>query len=159
MANIAWAIEHKFEGPYGRSVQRQTPVAEQDARNASSPGEPWVSQLGTEVPAHWLPLLPVRTDPNDPQVVLRRGRLAATKQGEPSEALGKILTPDRPFILNEEEIPFGGIRVTRRAQMARSADGGAHLWIGRRKSPSSGPLERTPLHFDTLTGYPKPKSK
>lgn len=157
MANIAWAIEHKYEGAYGRSIQRQTALP--DPASSTSDEASWKAQLGTEVPAHWLPLLPVRTDANDPQVVLRRGKLAATKDGEPSQAYGDILTPNKPFILNEEEIPAGGLRVTRRAQMSRSADGAAHLWVGRKKSPSQGALERTPLQFDTLAGYPKPKAK
>jgi hypothetical protein len=54
-------------------------------------------------------------------------------------------------MLYEEELPAGGLRVTRRYQLARSADGGVHLWTGRRKHPSGGPMKRTPLHFDTTT--------
>ena len=157
MANLAWAIEHVYHGQYGRGVKRETPP--RTTENNENQSTAWDFQLGTEVPANWLPLLPVRSDPDSSQVVLRRGRMAETISGEPSQALGILLTPDRAFMLNEEEIPNGGIKVIRRAQMTRSADGAAHLWYGRKKSLSSGPLERTPLEFDTLTGWPKSTKK
>jgi hypothetical protein len=37
--------------------------------------------------------------------------------------------------------------------MARSADGGSHLWNARRKTPSSGPMSHSPLEYDALKGW------
>jgi hypothetical protein len=61
-----------------------------------------------------------------------------------------LLGGQAAFLLQEEEIPSGGIRVTRRYQMARDHDGALHVWVGRKKGPSSGPMRRTPLEFDRL---------
>lgn len=51
---------------------------------------------------------------------------------------GRVLEPDRPLALHEEEVPRAGARVTRASQYARWIDGSTHLWIGRRKQPGRG---------------------
>jgi len=107
------------------------------------------------VPDNWVPLVPVRIRGDQPDVVLRRGGLAATQDAaDANQAKGRILEPERPFLLCEEELPTGGLRVTRRYQLARSSDGGVHLWVGRRKQPSGGPIKRTPLRFDATDFTP-----
>jgi hypothetical protein len=155
MANIAWAIEHRVESAAGRAVDRQARASDagsdpqetvEDTRE-----DQWRYRLSTDVPDHWVPLVPVRIPGSHAQVVLRRGRIAAEGDGHPAK--GTILEPDRPFVMHEEEIPVGGIRVDRRYQLARGADGRVYVWVGRRKVPSGGPMRRTPLRFDTLTGW------
>jgi len=151
MANMAWAIERHVESIAGRPVDRDT-----GPRPAPLPPPEdgaWRYQLATDIPDNWVPLLPVRIAGAQPDVVLRRARIAVTQDaGDANMAKGRILEPERPFMLYEEELPDGGLRVTRRYQLARSANGGVHLWIGRRKQPSGGPMKRTPLRFDSLTG-------
>jgi hypothetical protein len=119
------------------------------------PGQ-WDYTLMTEVPASWVPMVPVQlTDDRWPQMVLRRGRIAHPRGTEAAtEPRSVLLDPSRPFLLQEEEVPHGGVRVTRRWQFARGHDGGVFAWIGRRTSPSSGPMRRTPLRFDRLRDTP-----
>jgi hypothetical protein len=149
MANLAWAIERRVESAWGRAVDRDSAIA------PPSPPMPglWDYTLMTTVPASWVPLVPVQhTGDLWPQVVLRRGRIAHARSDEaaPTDPRSVLLRDDEPFILEEEEVPHGGVRVTRRYQMARDSDGGVHVWVGRRKTPASGPMRRTPLRFDRL---------
>ena len=68
-ANVGWAIEQIVESPL------QVGLTLSDARPADPPGDPDVApdyRLAHEPPPHWIPLLPVRTGP-DEQVVLARG--------------------------------------------------------------------------------------
>jgi hypothetical protein len=149
MANLAWAIERRVESPWGRAVDRDSAIA---PPSPPTPGV-WDYTLMTTVPASWVPLVPVqRTGNLWPQIALRRGRIAHARGDEtaPTDPRSVLLHADEPFILEEEEVPHGGVRVTRRYQMARDSDGGVHVWVGRRKAPASGPMRRTPLRFDRL---------
>jgi hypothetical protein len=158
MANLAWAIERTVESKAGRSIDRD--AGPRPAPLAVPEDGAWRYQMATDVPDHWVPLVPCRIDGQRPVVVLRRGRLAAstTAASTANRGLGCILEPDRPFLLREEEVPAGGVRVTRRFQLARSADGGVHLWVGRQKRPSGGPMQRSPYQTDVLTGYESNRS-
>lgn len=150
MANMAWAIERRVESNAERAVDRE--AGPRPAPLAPPADGAWRYRLATDVPDHWVPLVPVRITAARPEIVLRRGRVAASDKGASANvAKGRILEPERPFVLCEEELPSGGLRVTRAYQLARSADGGVHLWTGRRKQPSGGPMARTPLRFDELT--------
>jgi hypothetical protein len=152
MANVAWAIERRVESTAGRAVDREAgprpeplPPPEDGA---------WRYQLATDVPDNWVPLVPVKITGARPDIVLRRGRLAA--EADAHDARGRILEPEHAFVVCEEEIDSGGLRVTRRYQLTRAGDGSVHVWVGRRKGPSSGPMRRTPLRFDSLTYAPAP---
>ncbi len=153
LANMAWAIERHVESMAGRPVDRDAGARAEPL--APAPDDAWRYQLATDVPDHWVPLVPVRIRGDRPDVVLRRGRIAASEDpAEANVAKGRILEPEQPFLLCEEELPAGGLRVTRRYQLARSSDGGVHLWTGRRKQPSGGPMKRTPLRFDATDFKP-----
>lgn len=80
MANLAWAIERRIESPIEKPVQRD---ALMDASKSAPPrditsGEasgseftgPLRYRLASEVPANWVPLLPVQTLGADGNVVL-----------------------------------------------------------------------------------------
>jgi hypothetical protein len=85
--------------------------------------------------------VPERLIEESPQVRLRRARRLAWEELEdPSVAgpKGRVLAPQRPLVLQEEEIPATGAQVTRRWQLARGADGKPHLWMSRRKRPGRG---------------------
>jgi hypothetical protein len=155
LANLAWAIEQRVESEAGRAVDREAERGrEPSSVTVEAPG--WRYQLSTDVPDHWLPLVPVRIPGPTPRIALRRGRLAANGGGHLPQ--GIVLEPDRPFVMHEEEIPAGGIRVERRYQLARGVDGKVYVWMGRRKSPGGGPMRRTPLRFDALTGWEKSRA-
>ena len=151
-ANLAWAIEERIETAGGRSLARRLTAkgapqretgGQTDGAPVSDEGEetPWRYRLQTPVPPYWIPLVAERPDPRSAAVVLRRARMLAWSELEdPQEAgaKGTLLTPNRPFVLHEEEIPRGGVQVTRRWQVARGADGSLHLWMARQKRPGRG---------------------
>jgi hypothetical protein len=115
-----------------------------------------VYHLATDVPEHWIPLVPVAQDTSG-TVRLRRGRLLrrGVQDGVAPTAQGRILEPGRPLSLYEEEVPRAGARVTRAYQYARWHDGSTHVWIGRRKGPGRGE-GFSGLRFDVAhdTGVP-----
>lgn len=152
-ANLVWAIEAKYQGAYRRAVERARPP--ETAPPVPAIDGDWTYQLGTSVPAHWLPMVPVRITGNSPQTILRRGRMAIGAGQDESEARGTLLMPGQRFLLEENEVPDGGIRTTRRYQMSRNASGGVTLWVGKRKGPASGPLPHSALEFDALKGWRK----
>lgn len=156
MANLAWAVERRFEGPAGRPVERRADGgSSRSAGTVPSPpadgDEMWRFRISTGVPGHWLPLVPVRVEASSPEVALRRGRLAVPAD-EPwsHQALGVLLSEADSFTVNEEEIPDGGVRIVRRHHLVRGADGRVHLWLGRRAGPGEGPLTSGPLRFDDV---------
>lgn len=157
LANVAWAVENRVESRAGNPVDvaargpRPRPATED-----RGDGDDWLLTLSTPVPNHWVPLLPVRLvdDPAQPadraQIMFQRGRVPMPGgSGGTSGALGEILVPDRRLLIHEDEIPNAGLRVVRRFQSARSADGRLHTWIGRRKGPGRGE-GHSGLEFDRL---------
>ena len=161
-ANLAWAVEQRVETATGGTVRRrlQWALAEGAGTEASAdaadaeaeladaePGPadaedpPWRYRLQSPVPPHWIPLVPERPAEGSPEVVLRRGRMLAWDELDEQAlvgAQGRLLTPERPFRLHEEEIPRTGVEVTRAWQLARGADGRLHAWMARRKRPGRG---------------------
>lgn len=145
-ANLAWAIEERVETAGGRSLSRRltASVARKGRRGAAGADEadaPWRYRLQTAVPPWWVPLVPERPDPRSAAMVLRRARMLAWSElDDPGQAgaMGTLLRPTGPFVLHEEEVPRGGIQVTRRWQVARGADGSCHLWLARQKRPGRG---------------------
>ena len=143
-ANLVWAVEERVETATGGSVRRRL-MSGLEPQPQPEPAAPedgtWRYRLQSPVPPYWIPLVPERTDPDSPQVKLRRGRMLAWEELEDPRvagAKGRVLAPDRPLRLHEEEIPATGAQVTRRWQMARGADGRPHLWMSRRKRPGRG---------------------
>lgn len=146
VANLAWAVERVIESPAGRRAFRGPEGEGETPRNKPADGA-WGYDLSSTVPPHIVPLLPVRID-ESAAIRLQRGRMATTTGT--SGARGLLLEPDRRLLLHEEEIPSSGVRVTRAYQLARSPDGGVHLWSGRRKSPSAK-LKGPGLVHDVVT--------
>ena len=114
----------------------------------SSPtGDVWSYTAYTPVPENWIPFVPVRLDEGDSaQVYLRRARMAVPPLGLTEDRLlplGEILDATRPLRIREEAIPDAGIRIDRRYQRARGADGRVHLWIGRRVRTGAWPAAGT----------------
>lgn len=147
MANVAWGVEKIVESAAGRPLDRYEAYQETRRRleEANPPQTPEGDQtqplpyrLGTTVPDYWIPLLPV-TDGTS--LKLKRGAIPDFNAGERPrliEPMGRILEPGRELLLQEEEVPREGARVTRTYQYARWIDGSTHLWVGRRKEPGRG---------------------
>jgi len=148
MANMAWAVERLVESPTNtpmdrfEAFQERRRQQEREAASVSSaqsaPTTALIYQLGTNVPDYWIPLLPVQ---DGSAIRLRRGSLPRT-ESEPVEDVfepkGIILEPSHELLLQDEEVPREGARVTRSYQYARWTDGSTHLWVGRRKQPGRG---------------------
>jgi hypothetical protein len=155
LANLAWAIEQRVESVAGRPVdvaaRRGSPAVERSPGGADE----WDLVLSTQVPSHWVPLVPVRLVDEDGgatsgQIMFQRGRVPVSGQpGESRGAFGRILVPDRRLLVHEDEIPRAGIRVVRRFQSARDPAGKLHTWVGRRKGPGRGE-GHSGLEFDVL---------
>ena len=150
MANMAWAVERVVEGADGRPRNRS--VEYRSALHAlpqhASPAD-LVYLLQTSVPAHWIPLVPVRV-PARPDgsgaVVLQRGTLL-TQDGtmRPIGAQGVLLAPElSPWYFHEEEVPRAGLRITRVPAVARWLGGTPHAWVSRRVGAGGG-IERTAI--------------
>ncbi|MGH3996273.1 MAG: hypothetical protein ACRDTJ_02275, partial [Pseudonocardiaceae bacterium] len=156
-ANLAWAVERTVQGDNGLPADRA-----QAAHESTSPTPPpaqaadtFAYRLRTDVPEHWLPLLPQRAQPTDPSMTFRLGALPRLAPGgtvEPIGPRGRLLQPPTPgadVIIREDEIPREGIRVTRAYQLARWIDGTTHLWLGRRKTVGRGEGS-SGLRFDAM---------
>ena len=146
MANLAWAIERKVEGPSNRGMSRQDAFVARRRRNPlplPPPPEPGneLSRkryiLQNSIPDHWLPMVPVKVPNTEAEFRFRRG-LMDRPDGAPIPAQGRILEPEHALIMHEEEIPRIGARVQRHYQMARWLGGETHVWVGRRKTVSHG---------------------
>ena len=146
-ANLAWAVERTVEGAHGRPVDRAQAAyaARPDDTAPRANGETFVYRLMTDVPEHWLPLVPQRAEPDDPATTLALGSLG-------TEPLGRILHP-AGLVLREEEVPREGARVTRAYRMARWVDGSTCLWLGRRKQVGRGEGSSS-LRFDAMSTDP-----
>lgn len=148
-ANVGWAIEQIVESPL------QVGVALSDSRPADPPADPDEApdyRLAHEPPPHWIPLLPVRSGP-DERVVLARGAVIDVTGGR---RLVRSVTGllagdvDGSLLIPEEEVPDDGLVVQRHYQAARWVDGTLHVWAAHRARPV-GQLPSAGLRFDTLT--------
>ena len=141
-ANVAWAVERLIEGPDGRPIDRDAEWRTQRPLPPTPPEDSatWQYRLESTVPPHWVPLVPVRPTIS-PSGALRRGRMAAWSTMPPSFApgvRGTVLAGPAPRTIDDQEVPVEGVEVVRRWQLARSADGGVHLWLGREKGAGYG---------------------
>ena len=130
-------------------VRSGGPRRDTSARAATDDAATWNYDLATEVPANAVPLVPVRLSETDPAIRFQRGRLATG--GESTRgAVGTVLVPDRRLLLREEEVPAGGVQVTRAWEACRTPDGGLLVWMGRRTRPGRGP-KAPGLRHDVVT--------
>lgn len=149
MANMAWAIEQLIESPIEQPLKRDDPRADAQPTGSPSPpapppradGVPYYD-LSSDVPEHWVPLLPVQIPSPDGIGVrtrLKRGAvLVADGTQRVRVALGEILATGGELLLRDEEVPREGVRVTRQYELARWIGGETYLWAGRKKQVGRG---------------------
>lgn len=158
-ANLGWAIEEAIELPTGTSMRRRqlwragaddNGVDEAGATGTPATDAAWRYRLQSRVPPWWIPFIPERIGASA-QVRLRRARMQSWQDMDPSlvGAKGRVVGVARPLRLFEEEVPRGGVNVTRAWQLARGTDGSVHLWMARHKRPGRGG-RASGLHFDEL---------
>lgn len=148
MANLAWAVERRIESVTGRPVDLAARTPQAEDVSAPPPDERWQFVLFRGAPDNWVPLVPVRLGPGG-AIMLQRGRTPRPGGTATGGARGVLLEPGRRFLLHEEEIPREGLRVVRRFQSARTADGRLFTWVGRTKGPGRGE-GASGLTFDRL---------
>jgi hypothetical protein len=161
-ANLAFAIERTTTSLIGEPRSGRQRDADVEAARKLDPRPPSESdfplryQVGSELPANWVPLLPrlenPSADPPDPSIVLQRGQAEkATGAGTagPVPALSKILKPEGldDYVIQEEEIPRAGLKVERVVFRSRWSDGSTHLWVQRRRAIGAGESQ-SGLQFD-----------
>ena len=133
-ANLAWAIEERIEtagrrlagaaadgGPLAARRRERTERRRREARrrlalSAADAGTALLDSAGCRTPGPGLG--------SGAAAQGAHARLVGARGSPGAGAKGTLLTPNRPFVLHEEEIPRGGVQVTRRWQVARGADGG-----------------------------------
>lgn len=133
-ANMAWAVERVVPGRSGDPRERS------DEPRPAPPPVPddvqprdLVYRLQTEVPGHWIPLVPIAT--GYAQVGLRKG--AMERDGEPVLPAGALLAPT-PLTFPAEEIPREGVRVRAVPVLARRVDGTYARWTAYRVRVGGG---------------------
>jgi hypothetical protein len=153
MANMAWAIERKVQGPSGRPVDRFEAYQEEQRRQQTieeiPPEGSVVYNLASTVPDHWIPLLPVHIGAGQRAVAFQRGAMLDPETGEGILARGRLLIPTQRLMIEDEEIPRVGVQATRNYQHARWTNGASLLWMGRRKGPGRGEGS-SGLRFDLI---------
>jgi hypothetical protein len=152
MANMAWAVERLRQG---RVEQRLEPAAVPVPAAAASSGIDTASsaipvyRLATDVPAHWVPLLPQRQPAPDGSLrLVRAAMLRPDGSNAVQSARGAILS-GAALKLYDEEVPREGMRVTRGYQCTRWIGGQTVLWLGLRKGVGRGE-GASGLRFDDL---------
>lgn len=155
-ANLVWAVERLVPSLAGGALdraerERQRPL-EVAPNNEATEDDALAYRLATTVPPHFIPFKPVRPDPAQPDIRLRRAAALVERDGAAglTRPYGRILEPP-DLSLFEEEVPANGVRLVRRYQHARWVDGSTVVWLARRKQPGRGELS-SGLQFDLLEG-------
>jgi hypothetical protein len=156
LANMAWAIERRLESPLevGVATSRSLDNAPPGAAAVTDPADAApVYRIATTVPAHWIPLLPVRVDANSPEVRLARGAVLDLDGGaHVVSAAARLLDVGDPagrLLIAEEEVPREGVVVQRRYRATRWSDGRLYVWAANRVTVGRGE-ESSGLAFDAL---------
>ncbi len=103
------------------------------------------------MPPHWIPLLPVRPDPDSAEIRLARAAVLDVDGGRRTLTSTAVLLgdPDEPLLIPEEEVPREGAVVRRSFQAARGTDGRLHVWLTHRRGVGRGEGS-SGLRFDSL---------
>jgi hypothetical protein len=154
LANVAWAVERRLTNPLEQAIDAAGDALgpEHETAAGDSPRDVPRYRLATAVPPHWIPLLPVRPDPDQPDVRLARAAVLDVDGGRRIvRSVAALLgDPDEPMLIPEEEVPREGVVVRRSFQAARDADGLLYVWLTHRKTVGRGEGS-SGLRFDTLS--------
>lgn len=153
-ANLAWAIERRLESPLEVGVETAKDVVDL-APPPPAPRDVPLYRLASPLPAHWVPLLPVRVAEGSDEVRLARGAVLDL-DGQPHviTAQARLLDVGDPtgrLLIPEEEVPREGVVVRRSYHAARWYDGRLYVWAANRASVGRG-QGSSGLAFDALDG-------
>jgi hypothetical protein len=155
-ANLVWAVERRL---HGRDVPTAPdPPPEPPAQLNASGRQRFVYRPMTRLPAHWHPYV-LKEDDRRRFVQGRAADLSgATAVFLPPAESDLLIDPaagadDPVHQLEAAAIPQDGVRVERRAILARSTDAMPVLWTQRRRQPLLSPPALR-LRFDALEPVP-----
>ncbi len=172
MANMVWGIETSIPdglGSHEDGWDAARRLYDYLIKITPSPGtQPPVNndaqiryQIGTTVPEHWIPFIPVRLGGvNSRQIQLRRAAMPRLIPGRTperirprTELLRTGYDPSAqtwgPYFLHEEEVPRSGVQVTRSWQRTRWLQGAVFTWLGRQVKNGRGEAN-SGLEFDSV---------
>lgn len=139
MANMVWGVERTIESALGRPLNlseasfrsRKDTSTQSLATNASQKKR---YRLVSDIPPHWVPMLPVPVTVNDAQRLgLQTGRQGKGRVMTELWTINKAGTP-----VYGEEVPREGVRISRAYQYTRWTNGQSYLWVGRRNEVGRG---------------------
>jgi hypothetical protein len=142
LANLAWAVEHRYTDGRGERVDRHDRPP-RVAPGPPAPGAPPAYGVQTLVPDYWFPLVPEAVEPS----VVHFRLAALNAPGAPSRPEGRLVSDG--LWVHEEEVPREGTSVSRRPVLSRWFDGSWHAWVRREKAPGTGESS-SGLAFDTV---------
>ncbi|WEK44002.1 MAG: hypothetical protein P0Y64_04000 [Candidatus Sphingomonas colombiensis] len=133
-ANMVWAIETNVEDASGLVRSRQDELRAIPDYPPPDPRAELRYTLETEVPRHWIPMVPVPMAGATNGFILRKGTMT-----DADDSRGRILA-GKPRELFDPEVPRGGIRVSRTPTLARDAAGRPIRWTALRSGEGFGEL-------------------
>jgi hypothetical protein len=158
MAAMAWAVEHRLQGPMDAPLDALQLAFDHDAALPAPPLPPQVPGgpkqtyvLETSVPDNWIPMVSV-VAPSGARY-LRRGVLVRPGRGD-VHAAASLLEPEHPLFVADESVPREGAEVTRCFRRIRWSDGSTTTWLAHRTRPGRGP-GWSGLAFDLVTPLPE----
>jgi hypothetical protein len=154
-ANLAWAVELRADG---RQLLENADVVEARAETTLTGAHTFAYLPSTTLPSHWHPYT------REPDGDWRQALLADVTGPEPIPRPGPTSVliggpsaggPGRGHDLEPAALPSSGVRLRRRAMLARDVDGRPVLWVERSTHPIAGPAA-SHLRFDVLARDPEP---
>jgi hypothetical protein len=126
MANLAWAVERRYEGETGAAVERVEEMT-RTMPERPTPGEDatLTYTLGTTVPPYWFPLVP---EASTGEVRLRLEQMVA--RDATVKPRGRFLVLGSPPI-PDGDVPREGTRLIRDYTLTRWANGATYVWARR----------------------------
>lgn len=141
MANLAWGVERRIEGARGRAFERGESYARRRARTepptAAPNGLPSYRMHG-RVPDYWIPFMPVQQAKSRRSVSLQRGSVRDPETGQFQRPMGRLLVPNEPLVLDEEQVPRSGVRLALRSRLTRDGTGNTRIWTACQRSVGRG---------------------
>jgi hypothetical protein len=135
MANMVWAIQQRVASRLGEGISLASRDTSGATASSTAPMTRYV--LGTSVPDHWRPFVPVRIPGSVRSIRLQRARMPGPIR-EPKAEILKVEDANKHYFIEEEEVPRAGRIVQRAYQRARWHDGKTFLWVGRRSQTGRG---------------------
>ncbi|WP_431676398.1 hypothetical protein [Kitasatospora sp. KL5] len=153
-ANLAWAVERRVTGRDVGSPPDPPPPVPETVDASGRLGHTY--EAATRTPPGWHPYVIEPVDGRRRFVQARAADLTGpvpVLMPEPASDL-LVVAPTHPVHQVEPAaIPVDGLRLERRAMLARATDGSPVLWTQRRRAPLLTPPAFR-LHFDALTPHP-----